>query len=56
MYPGKWAAEVPEKAAAINAATGERLSYAQLNARSNQLAQLLWDRWLRPGDHIAILM
>tara|TARA_A100001037_G_scaffold193318_1_gene172985 strand:+ start:10385 stop:11950 length:1566 start_codon:yes stop_codon:yes gene_type:complete len=56
MYPGKWAAEVPEKAAAINAATGERLSYAQLNARSNQLAQLLWDRGLRPGDHIAILM
>ncbi|MEM8767618.1 MAG: AMP-binding protein, partial [Pseudomonadota bacterium] len=56
MYPGKWATEFPEKAAAIHAVTGEQLSYAALNDRSNQLAQLMWAEGLRPGDHVAIFM
>jgi len=56
MYPGKWGVEFPEKPAAINAATGEMLTYAALNERSNRLAQLLWARGLRPGDHIALFM
>ena len=56
MYPGKWAAEFPDKPAAIDAASGATTTYAELNARSNQLAQLLWDRGLRPGDHVAIFM
>ena len=56
MYPGKWGIECPEKPAVINAATGESLSYGELNKRSNRLAQLLWARGLRPGDHIAVFM
>jgi long-chain acyl-CoA synthetase len=56
MYPGKWAQEIGNKAAAINATTGESVTYAELNARSNQLAQYLWAQGLRPNDHIAILM
>lgn len=56
MYPGKWAQEFPDKTAAINAISGERLSYGELNARSNQLAQLLWNQGLRPNDHLAIFM
>ena len=56
MYPGKWAIEFPDKAAAIHATTGEVLSYKGLNDRSNQLAQLMWAEGLRPGDHAAIFM
>ena len=56
MYPGKWATKFPDKAAAINATTGDSISYKQLNDRSNQLAQLMWEMGLRPGDHVAVFM
>ncbi|TNF87620.1 MAG: acyl-CoA synthetase [Gammaproteobacteria bacterium] len=56
MYPGKWAVEFPDKAAVIHAVSGETVSYAALNDRSNQLAQLMWAEGLRPGDHLAIFM
>ena len=56
MYPGHWAKIFPAKDAAINTATGAASTYAQLNDRSNQLAQLMWDHGLRKGDHLAILM
>jgi fatty-acyl-CoA synthase len=44
----------PDKPAAVRPATGEVLTYAELDARSNRLAQLLYARGLRPGDHVAI--
>lgn len=56
MYPGFYANITPEKPAAIHAGSGEIVTYAQLNDRSNQLAQLFWDRGLRRGDHVAIFM
>ena len=56
MYPGHWAKVSPEKPALINAATGDVVTFRELNDRSNRLAQLLWERGLRRGDHIAILM
>ena len=56
MYPGKWGIEFPSKPAVIHAVTGETLTYGELNERSNRLAQLLWARGLRRGDHIAIFM
>jgi long-chain acyl-CoA synthetase len=56
MWPGKHALERPDHPAYVMAATGEVVTYAQLNDRSNQLAQLFWDAGLRFGDHIAVLM
>jgi len=56
MYPGFHAQNTPDRAAAIHARTGEVLSYAVLDARSNRLAQLLWSEGLRPGDHIAVFV
>jgi len=56
MYPGHWAKIFPEKKAIIHSATGQSYSYQQLDDRSNQLAQLLFDIGLRRGDHISILM
>ena len=56
MYPGHHAKQNPDKAAAIHARTGEVVTYGQLDARSNQLAQLLWAQGLRRGDHVAIFV
>ncbi|MBS0559131.1 MAG: AMP-binding protein [Proteobacteria bacterium] len=50
------ARERPDHPALIDAATGEALSYRELNDRSNRLAQLLHARGLRRGDHIALFM
>ena len=54
MCSGKWAEVFPDKSAVIDSATGARRSYGELNDRSNQLAQLLYDRGLRRGDHISV--
>ncbi len=56
MYPGAIAATTPDKVAFIMAGTGQEVTYRQLDDRSNQVAQLLWSRGLRPGDSIAIFM
>ncbi len=53
MYPGAHARSTPERAAVIMARSGEVMTYAQLDQRSNQVAQLLYHEGLRPGDHIA---
>jgi long-chain acyl-CoA synthetase len=55
MYPGTYAAETPDKLAAVMAGTGETLSYGQLERRSVQLAHVLYDVGLRPGDAVALL-
>lgn len=56
MYPGTYAVSQPDKLAVIRPSTGERLTYAQLNARSNRIAHLLYDEGLRRGDHVAIYL
>jgi long-chain acyl-CoA synthetase len=56
MWPGKHALERPSHPAYVMAGTGQVVTYAELNDRSNQFAQLLFDAGLRFGDHIAVLM
>jgi len=56
MYPGHHASTAPDKPAAVSARTGEVLTYAELDARSNRLAQLLWAEGLRTGDHLAVFL
>ncbi len=56
MYPGYWATVKPDAEAVTNTASGDVLTWAQLDARSNQVAQLLYARGLRPGDHVALYM
>jgi len=53
LYPGIHAASQPDKLAAIRASSGESLTYAELDARSNRIAHLLHDHGLRRGDHVA---
>ncbi|MEC9347566.1 MAG: AMP-binding protein [Pseudomonadota bacterium] len=56
MHPGVHAAERPDKPAFIMASTGETVTYAQLNARSNQGAHYFRSLGLKHGDVIAICM
>ena len=56
MYPGHHARATPDKAAVVSAGSGEVITYAELDERSNRLAQLLWSEGLRPGDHFAVFL
>ncbi len=56
MYPGHWSSVFPDKAAAVQVATEQTLTYRALDDRSNQLAQLMWSLGLRKGDHVSIFM
>ena len=56
MYPGKYAASRATHPAVIMAATGETITYGELEARSNRLAHLLRARGLGRLDHYSIYM
>ena len=55
MFPGVFAATTPDKPAVIAAATGEVLTYAQLDENSTRLANHLEKLGLAPGDSIAMV-
>ena len=55
MYPGTYAAQAPDRIAAVMTGTGETLSYGELERRSTQLARVLHEAGLRPGDAVALL-
>ncbi|MFM1839473.1 MAG: hypothetical protein RIS37_739, partial [Actinomycetota bacterium] len=54
MFPGHFAALSPNKPAVIDAATGEVLTYQQLDESANKISNLLRSHGLQVGDHIAI--
>lgn len=56
MHPTVHAATTPNKPAIIMASSGAVMTYGELDARSNRVAQLLRDHGLVRGDTIAILM
>jgi long-chain acyl-CoA synthetase len=55
MYLPDQARRTPDKLAMVTA-EGKGVTYADLEARSNRLAQLFYARGLRRGDHVAIFM
>ena len=56
VYPGTHARERADQAAFVMASTGESVSYAEYEARTNRLAHLLRARGLGRLDHYAIFM
>jgi len=56
MHPGIHAKSNPDKPAYVMAASGETITYGQLDERSNQGAQLFRSLGLGVGDPIAIMM
>ncbi|PRZ44048.1 fatty-acyl-CoA synthase [Antricoccus suffuscus] len=55
MYPGSFAAQTPDKLAAIMSDNSESLTYAQLEEQSIRLARVLHEHGLRPGDSLAFI-
>jgi len=56
MYPGHHAVKNQSKAAFIMAASGESVSYGELELRSNRLAHLLRAQGLKRLDHFSVYM
>jgi long-chain acyl-CoA synthetase len=56
QHPASHAAKTPDKPAYVIAETGETLTFAELDRRSNQGAQLLYSLGLKAGDHVAFLL
>jgi fatty-acyl-CoA synthase len=56
MHPSVHAIDRPAKAALIVAETGETISYAELDRRSNRAAHLFRARGLNVGDTIALFL
>lgn len=54
MHPCHFAKSHPDKAAYIMAATGETITFKQLDERSNQIAHAFRDAGLKHGDTIAL--
>ncbi|MBM7278863.1 AMP-binding protein [Gordonia rubripertincta] len=55
MFPGVFAKSTPDKPAVIRAATGEQLTYRQLDENSTRLANYLESLGLTRGDTIAVV-
>jgi len=55
-YLGDHARAHPDRVAVINGTTHAAITYAELEQRSNRLAQYLHHLGLRPGDHIAMVL
>lgn len=55
-HPRRFAQEAPAKPAVITAGDGRPLSYGELEAGANRFAQLLRQRGVAGGDHVALLM
>ena len=56
MYPNEYAITHPQRPAFIMASSGEAVSYAEFELRSNRLAHLLRDEGLDHQDHYSIMM
>ncbi|MDH6186885.1 AMP-binding protein [Polaromonas sp. CG_23.6] len=46
----------PDKIAFMMAESGEQVSFGQLDKRANQVARVLHDCGVKPGEHVALLM
>src|ERR687897_637567 len=56
MFPGAHADTTPDKPAIIMGASGQVITYAELDAEANQVSQLFRSLGLRPGDHVAFCL
>ena len=56
MHPSVHAKAHPDKPAIVMAGSGETVTYAELDRRSNQVAQLLRARGIKTGETVALCM
>ncbi len=55
MHPRRFAAATPDKPAYVMAGSGEQVTYAELEARANQVAHWLRGLGVRTGDVVALM-
>ena len=55
-YPGTWAINEPERVAIIMTGSGEKMTYLELDEKSNRIANLFVGLGLNHGDHIAFCL
>ncbi len=56
MYPPSTVRDRPDAIAYVMAGSGERITYAELDRRSNQLARCWQSRGVGPGDSVVLVM
>src|SRR5437764_11469173 len=56
MTPGWHAEHTPDVLAVIMGTSGETVTYAELDDRSNRIARAFRTRGVATGDHVAVLM
>ncbi|HEY8524660.1 MAG TPA: acyl-CoA synthetase [Acidimicrobiales bacterium] len=56
QHPSAYAATAPDRPAVIVGGSGATLTYGELEARSNRVAQVLRNRGLGVGDHVALVL
>lgn len=56
VYPGTTALAKPDRPAIVMASSGETVTFAELDARACQIAHLLSDSGIKPGDHVAFCL
>src|SRR5215212_9924414 len=56
MHPSVHARATPDKPAIVMAGSGETITYAELDRRSNQVAQLLRRRGIAIGETVAMCL
>ncbi|MDE0750459.1 MAG: AMP-binding protein, partial [Acidimicrobiales bacterium] len=56
QYPGRWAAEAPDRPAVVMAGTGETMTFAELDAEANRISRVFHGLGIGPGDHVAFCL
>ncbi|MBJ30531.1 MAG: acyl-CoA synthetase [Acidimicrobiaceae bacterium] len=56
QYPGRWAAEAPDRPAIVMAESGEAMTFAELDAEANRISRLFLSLGIQPGDHVAFCL
>ena len=56
LYPGTWAERTLDAPAVVISASGEIVTYAELDALANRLSRRFHAAGLKPGDHMAFCL
>mgnify|MGYP001156738155 FL=1 len=55
-FPGRWAQDAPDRLAIVMHGSGQTMTFAELDAEANRIANLFRSLGLEPGDHMAFCL
>ena len=56
QYPGRWAAEDPDRPAIVMAESGDSMTFGELDAEANRISHLFRGLGIGPGEHVAFCL